>query len=358
MPQRVVVAMSGGVDSSVAAALLKQRGYDVVGVTMRTWTPRDGRQEPGYSCHRPEDEEAARTVAKLIHIPFHAVDVSREFQTEVIEYFRHEYLHGRTPNPCVRCNSRIKFGALVTTATGLGLDFDWFATGHYARVERDPASKRHVLKKGVDRSKDQSYFLFGLSQEALSRLLLPLGDRTKDEVRKLASALGLGSEGRPESQDFSRGDYSSLFDAAQPGPILDRQGNTLGQHRGLPFYTVGQRKGLGLSLGQPVYVTAIRAEDNAVVVGTRDDVCAEGLVASQLNWIAIGGLTCPIDARARIRYHHMEARATVSPSGADEVNVAFAEPQTAVTPGQAVVFYRDDEVLGGGIIERSTSNLA
>ena len=357
MPERIAVAMSGGLDSSVTAALLVKRGYDVLGVTMRTWTHNGGRKSPQPACCGPDDQEAARRAARALGIPLFTVDLSREFQTEVIEYFRQEYLHGRTPNPCVRCNSLVKFGALVSGAASLGLDFDWFATGHYARAAHDPARNRYVLREGVDRSKDQSYFLFALSQETISRLLLPLGDYTKEEVRRLAPALGLSMNGRPESQDFSIGDYSSLFGEVESGPILDRHGNTLGQHRGVPFYTVGQRKGLGLSLGQPMYVTAIRAEDNVIVVGTREEVRADALVASQLNWVSIHGLTHPIEAGAKIRYRHREAQAMISSCGENQVHVAFAEPQTAVTPGQAVVFYHGDEVLGGGIIEHATTHV-
>jgi len=355
---KVVVAMSGGVDSSVAAALLVEKGHDVTGVTMKVW---DGEVLPGdgacHSCYGPceeEDIEDARKVAQTLGIPFYVFDLRKEYKSEVLDYFCHEYLSGRTPNPCIRCNCRIKFDALVKKAQDSGIEFDYLASGHYARVEYDESRCRYLLKKARDLKKDQSYFLFSLSQEQFSRLLFPLGNHTKEEVRRMASNLGLSIDGKPESQDFIGGGYYSLVKAtAQPGPILDRQGNVLGQHQGIPFYTIGQRKGLGISVGEPLYVTAIKPERNTIIVGSKEDIYGNELIASDLNWIAMAKPHQPTTTTARIRYLHEEAEATIAPLGEDRVYVKFNKPQMAITPGQALVFYDEDTVIGGGIIERT-----
>jgi tRNA-uridine 2-sulfurtransferase len=354
---KVVVAMSGGVDSSVAAALLKEKGYEVIGMTMKVW---DGKALPWgkarHGCYGPgeeEDIEDARKVAQLLGIPLYTFDLSQEYRAEVLDYFRHEYLSGRTPNPCVRCNRRIKFDALVEKARDSGLEFDYVATGHYARVEYDESKRRYLLKKAIDMTKDQSYFLFSLSQEQLGCSLFPLGSYTKGEVRKTARALGLGVADKPESQDFIAGDYSILVEAVpEPGPILDRQGNILGQHRGIAFYTIGQRKGLRISSKEPLYVTAIDQGRNAIIIGPKEEVYGDELIASELNWIAIEELKQPIEVKAKIRYRHKEAEAMVIPLDNDRVRVKFREPQMAITPGQAVVFYRGS-VVGGGMIEQA-----
>jgi len=352
---KVAVAMSGGVDSSVAAALLKEQGYQVSGVTMKigageVFSP-EGRRHGCYGPGEEKDIEDARKVAKTLGIPFYVFDLRQEYKAEVLDYFCHEYLSGRTPNPCVRCNQRIKFDALVKKAQASDIEFDYFATGHYARVEYDGSSCRYLLKKARDLTKDQSYFLFSLSQEQLSRSLFPLGNYTKAEVRSVASNFVLGVDKKPESQDFIAGGYFSLVKAAQPGPILDKTGNMLGEHRGVSFYTVGQRKRLGISAKNPLYVTDINLERNAIIVGSKEELYHDELIASRLNWIAIERLQQPADVKTKIRYRHQEAEAVIAPLDEDKVYIRFREPQMAITPGQAVVFYDNDTVVGGGIIE-------
>ena len=355
---KVAVAMSGGVDSSVAAALLKEKGYEVIGVTMKVWDgetlPANGTRHACYGPGEEEDLEDARKVAQVLGIPLNIFNLRQEYKIEVLDYFCHEYLSGRTPNPCIRCNRRVKFDALLEKARDTGIEFDYFATGHYARVEHDESRSRYLLKKAKDMAKDQSYFLFALSQEQLSNSLFPLGNHTKEEVRKMARDLELGIDDKPESQDFFAGDYSSLLGkVARPGPILNKEGEILGEHRGIPFYTIGQRKGLGISSKEPLYVTAIDQEKNVIVVGPKEEVYGDELVAMELNWIAIQELSRPVDVKAKIRYLHKEAEAMVIPLDEDKVHVKFKEPQMAITPGQAVVFYDDDIVIGGGAIERA-----
>ena len=354
---KVAVAMSGGVDSSVAAALLKEQGYAVSGVTMQIW---DGEAYPAgdvrHGCYGPgeiEDIADARKVAQALGIDFHVLDLRREYKTEVLDYLYQEYSSGRTPNPCLRCNHKVKFDALLRKARESGIEFDYFATGHYARVQSDKSKHRYMLKKARDSSKDQSYFLSSLSQEQLGHSLFPVGDYTKEEVRKMAADFGLAVGNKPESQDFAAGGYGALVGTAPPGPILDKEGNVIGEHGGIPFYTIGQRKGLGISAREPRYVTAIDPEKNVIIAGSKEDVYGDSLIASGLNWIATKELKQPTKVRAKIRYLHDEAEATVTPLGRDEVYVKFNEPQMAIAPGQAVVFYHGDIVLGGGTIERT-----
>lgn len=354
---RAVVAMSGGVDSSVAAALLKGLGYQVTGVTMRIWDGGDSSGEgERHACYGPgeaRDIDDVVEVGQTLAIPIHVFDLRNEYRREVLDYFSTEYQSGRTPNPCLRCNRRVKFDALLRKTIDSGIEFDCFATGHYARVEYDKKDGRYLLKKGKDLSKDQSYFLSLLSQEQLGGALFPLGDYTKEEVRKMAAVFGLAVCDKPESQDFIAGGYACLVEVAQPGPILDRQGKRLGEHRGIPFYTIGQRKGLGIVAKEPLYVTDIEPERNAIIVGSREEIYHDELTASGLNWIAMERLEWPISVRAKIRYRHQEAEAIVTPLGKDEVYVKFTEPQMAITPGQAVVFYQGDVVVGAGTIEKT-----
>lgn len=351
---RVIIALSGGVDSSVAAALLSREGHQVTGVTMRTW---DGDSTTGtarHACYGPDgsDIEDAARLCRMLGVPFHVFDLREQFRAQVLDYVRLEYMSGRTPNPCVRCNRRLKLGLLVDVARANGIAFDYVATGHYARVERSPAGGRFLLMKAADSAKDQSYFLFSLSQEQLGRALFPVGGHTKKHVRKLASELGLDIADRPESQDFAAGSYASLLGMPRrEGPILDRQGNVLGTHRGVHCYTIGQRKGLGLSARDPMYVTGIDARTNAVIVGTKEEVYSDALTCSSLNWIAAPSLPEPRQVTAKIRYNHREAEATITPAGADSVRIRFREPQMAIAPGQAVVFYDGNVVVGGGTID-------
>ncbi|MBI2328234.1 MAG: tRNA 2-thiouridine(34) synthase MnmA [Chloroflexi bacterium] len=352
---KVVVAMSGGVDSSVAAALLKEQGYQVSGVTMKIWDGEacleEGRHHGCYGPGEATDIEDAREVARTLGIDFHVFDLRQEYKTEVLDYLCREYLSGRTPNPCLRCNHKIKFAALLEKVQDNGIEFDYFASGHYARVEYDESKDRYLLKKARDLSKDQSYFISSLSQAQLSRALFPLGDYTKEEVRKMAADFRLGVDHKPESQDFISGGYSLFVETASPGAILDKEGNILGEHRGIPSYTIGQRKRLGISAREPLYVTAIDLEENAIIVGRREELYQDEFIASRLNWIAIEKLERPTELKARIRYRHREAEATVTPQGDGKIQVKFGEPQMAITPGQAVVFYCGDMVVGGGTIE-------
>ena len=355
---RVIVAMSGGVDSSVAAALLKEKGYEVIGVTMKIW---DGdihveTKSGSHACYGPcevEDIEDAQKVAERLNVPIYIFDLRKEYEVNVLDYFRQEYLSGRTPNPCVRCNEMVKFGSLIKKAEDRGIEFDYFATGHYVRVEYDNERSRYLLKRARDLRKDQSYFLYALSQKQLGKCLFPLGELTKEEVRKKAHNLELGIKDKPESQDFIAGDYSSLLDSPpKPGPILNKDGDVLGEHKGIQSYTVGQRRGLGIAVGKSLYVTRIDKEKNAIVVGPKEALYKNELIASGLNWIAIEELKEPIKVTTKIRYLHKESEAKLTPLDNRRVNVRFKKPQRAITPGQAVVFFDNDVVIGGGTIER------
>jgi tRNA-specific 2-thiouridylase len=357
---KIAVGMSGGLDSTVTAALLVAEGHDVVGVTMKTWDGSvnlpPGAHSSCYSAGEAAELEAVRALAARLGIRHHTIPVEKEYRACVLDYFRREYLAGRTPNPCVRCNRDIKFGFLGSKARDLGVTFDRFATGHYARLSRDPATGRFLLKKGVDIAKDQSYFLTHLTQEQLSRAMFPLGDWTKTRVREKARELGLtGVADQAESQDFlGCGDYAPLFDGmdVKPGPIVDRAGRVLGRHRGIVYYTIGQRHGLGVSgQAEPLHVIAIDAGRNAVIVGRREDLMGTTLTAVDVNWIAIEGLEAPRRATARIRQQHPGATAVLRPASSGAVEVEFDAPQQAITPGQAVAFYDGDTVLGGGWID-------
>ena len=357
---KVVVAMSGGVDSSVAAAILKEEGYQVIGVTMQIWPSDELADEGdrfGGCCGLGAIEDAKRVAYKL-GIPHYVMNFRDIFAQKVIANFCREYSLGRTPNPCIRCNQYIKFDALLERAKGLGADF--VATGHYARIEKDKASGRYLLKKGIDRRKDQSYVLYPLTQEQLGHTLLPIGNFTKVRVREIARELELPVAAKPESQEICfvpDNDYHRFLKeyiplAEKPGPILNKQGNILGEHQGIIFYTIGQRKGLGISAREPLYVVAIDRERNAIIVGTKKEVYGSELIASELNWIAMEEPKRPMRVKAKIRYLHQEAEAMVTPSGENRVQVRFEEPQMAITPGQAVVFYDGNIVVGGGTIEQ------
>ena len=346
---RVVVAMSGGVDSSVAAALLKEAGYGVIGVTMEIW-PSD-KQAFGGCCGVEAIEDAKRVAYKL-DIPHYVMDFKDIFAQRVIDYFCQEYSLGRTPNPCVRCNQYIKFGALLERTKEL--DADFMATGHYARIEPSPNGYR--LLKAVDPIKDQSYFLYTLEQKELQHLLMPVGNLRKTEVRKLAAELGLPTANRRESQDICfipDNDYRAFISRQiplKPGDIIDTKGKVLGKHRGLALYTVGQHQGLGLTSSERLYVLKLDASSNRLVVGTKDELSGNRLYASNLSWVSGEAPSESINITTKIRYKSPEVAAQLTlRDGMAEV--LFREPQRAITPGQAVVFYQGEMVLGGGIIE-------
>lgn len=356
--KKVAVGMSGGVDSSVAAYLLKKQGYNVTGVTMAIWDgsldiPGNGK-DACYSANEAEDIEAVENICKDLDIPFYVVDLKQEYSEYILDYFKSEYLAGRTPNPCVRCNHKMKFGFLLEKLRQQGVYFDYFATGHYARVVQDE-SGRYVLKKALNIAKDQTYFIHALDKELLPNLLFPLGELTKEEVRSIAREIGLDVADKTESQDFISGDYSVLFkdEDIKPGDIVDEDGTVMGTHSGIINYTIGQRRGLGISYSEPLYVTRIDKNKNQVVVGTNDKLFSAGLIASQVTLSAVDSIDGEMHIKAKIRQQHKEADAVLSSVQDGRVKLMFEEMQLSVTPGQAVVFYKDDIVLGGGIIDEA-----
>ena len=389
----VVVAMSGGVDSSVAAALLKDAGCEVIGVTMHLWDYDSvgGNKHFEHGCCTVEDRNDARVVAGRLGIPYYVVDFREEFEQGVITNFVSEYMQGRTPNPCVACNSKVKFGVLLDRASALGADY--VATGHYARVicddkagqagwngqagETDQAGKadqagRFILKKGIDGNKDQSYALWEMTQDELARTVFPVGMLTKAQTRQIAEQLAPRVAAKKDSYDicFIQDDGHERFlrewtenhpmqaddglltieDPIRPGPVVDVSGRLLGEHRGHPLYTIGQRKGLGLAVGRPVYVVDIRPETNTIVVGDDEDLRSDRLTADRVNWQSMVTPADRVFGQAKIRYRQEATPAVITPGDPGVAQVAFEHPQRAVTPGQSVVFYDGDSVLGGGII--------
>jgi tRNA-specific 2-thiouridylase len=357
---RVVLAMSGGVDSSASAVLLKEQGYDVVGLFMRTGahsSASDERIDRKKGCCSAIDAGDARRVADKLDIPFYALDFEREFD-KIIDYFADEYLAGRTPNPCVVCNNWLKFGKLWSFGKQLGADF--IATGHYARVEKG-ADGQPQLCRGVDRDKDQSYVLHGIRRHVLPHLLFPVGGYRKEQIRALARAAGLGVADKPDSVEICfvpDGNHANLIRNRRPhletaGAVVDVQGNVLGDHDGYERFTIGQRKGLGIAADRKRYVLEIVPATRSVVLGDREELLADGLTASQVNWLIDPPEAKALACTAKIRYRHAGVPATVWAQPGNATRVEFAERQSAVTPGQAVVFYDGDRVLGGGWIEEA-----
>ena len=348
--------MSGGVDSSTTAWFLRERGYEVIGATMCIGTM-DRTQGAPARCCGLADIEDARRVALQLGIPFYVFHLREEFEKEVIQYFCEEYGKGRTPNPCILCNEKIKFGSFLKKV--LELNADYLSTGHYARLDFDERIGRYNLRKGVDRRKDQSYVLFSLNQEQLRYTLFPLGEYRKEEVRRRALQLGLRVHDKPESQEVCFIHDTSyhpflqerLRESIQPGPITDRKGCVLGEHKGIPFYTIGQRRGLRLAKGKPLYVIEIDRERNTVIVGEGEEVYGDTFIVDSINWIVSQKTASSFSSQVKIRYNHPGSEATVSARGNGELKVQFKIPQKAITPGQAAVFYDEEMVLGGGWIK-------
>jgi tRNA-specific 2-thiouridylase len=351
---KVAVGLSGGVDSSVSALLLKEKGYEVIGIFMKIFDEKDRKFLSFKSaCYGPEEKdiEDAERVCKILNIPFYTIDLKSEYHEIVFGYFKDEYLRGKTPNPCVICNRFLKFDILLKKAFSSGIEFDYFATGHYARVFYDKKRKRYILKRGIDKDKDQSYFLFLLTQEQLSKIIFPLGEYKKIEVRKIARKNNLPLSDKEESQDFIKGDRYFIFgNFKKDGDIVDKKGNILGRHKGIIYYTIGQRKGLGIAKGKPLYVIEIDEKNNKIVVGEEKDLYKKILIAENTNFISIEKLEKIMEVKAKIRYKHNPAKAIITPIENNKVKVEFKKPQRAPTPGQAVVFYENDEVVGGGFI--------
>ncbi len=370
--------MSGGVDSSATAALLIEQGYDVIGITLKLW-PQDCVNRAEDKCCGPQAVTDARSVCDKLDIPYYLIDEAAEFQKHVIQYFADEYKAGRTPNPCVMCNQNLKFGRLIDRADQLGADF--IATGHFARVERVSAERpltrpsdtlspgggegrgegvRYLLKRGRDLKKDQSYFLFSLRQDQLARAIFPLGEKTKSDTREVARHCNLKTADKEESMEICfvpDNNYGGFLQSANlvqkmRGDIVDLHGHVLGKHDGIAFYTIGQRKGLGITTSKPVYVVELDAENNRVVVGDDSALDRDEFIAERCNWHPFDKLTEPIEVTAKIRYNHPGAAATLFPLENNKVKVKLHTPQRAITPGQAAVFYQDDLVVGGGWIIR------
>ena len=347
--------MSGGVDSSVAAYLLKEQGYDVIGVTMQIWQEDKEYEEREGGCCSLSAVDDARRVADKIGIPFYVLNFRDSFKKNVIDYFIDEYMEGKTPNPCIACNKYLKFDELLKKAQGIGADY--IATGHYAKIEEH--NGRYILVKSDDDKKDQTYALYNMTQEQLAHTLMPCGEYTKDRIREIAKEIGLDVHNKKDSEEIcfiSDNNHGKYISEAMPGNVkqgnfVDKDGNILGKHKGIVYYTIGQRKGLGLDMGRPVFVTDINPLTNEVVVGAEEDIFKTDLICKDINFIAFDNLDKSLELKAKIRYSAKPATATITPLENGKVIVSFKEKQRAITKGQSVVFYLDDLVVGGGIIE-------
>lgn len=356
---RILVGMSGGVDSSVTAAILKEQGHEVIGATMSIWddsTHFNGniKADSCFSPHEKQDIETAKQICQKLDIPYYVLDCSARYKKMVLSNFKSEYKAGRTPNPCVMCNSYIKFGALPEEAKAQGIEFDKFATGHYSQIIYNQENSRYEIKRGVDSTKDQSYFLYRLTQEQLSKIVMPLGAFTKKEVREKAVAYGLAVSDKPDSQDFYSGDINDILqNEPQIGNFVTQDGRILGQHRGIWNYTVGQRRGMGIAAERPLYVLGFNKDKNEVIVGFEEECERSGLVAENICWSAISEINAPFECEAKIRSSQQPTAVRVTPLEDGLLQIDFFTKQKAIAPGQSVVLYQNDIVLGGGIIKKS-----